>query len=414
MKNPPTDPNPHCDGKKGYWTVIALYAFLVLLIIGIPYYIRMVAPWRHIVLKVGERSISTWELFQRLRLQPPASGIGSLERITLLIQALEKEALLREAAEERKLKVAEEELDQEIRRRVLASMPAEGKFEELYTAFLRKMGWSEKAYRQQVLNEMLREKLLLSFRQQIPAETDQVRLALILLGTPEKVEFLKDKLKKGEDFSRLARAYSVDLDSARKGGDLGWFPKGIDELSTPGQVRAQGILTKSQEDAEKIREWLNAGGDWRNLVKIYSHDRKSKAQGGDLGWLSADPTEGMPFGPELYLLQPGEISRPLPSADGYWILRVVEKTPKGKVIDDIAFSLPVGAVSPPLNTDRGVMFIQVLAKEKKTITEEQRAILAEKALTTWVEAKAEEGRKAGRIRWDWGSETYDWLVRHWK
>lgn len=412
-------PSPADQGKRPkeerhYGLVIALYGLLVLLLIGIPYYFRLVAPWRHVVLQVGEVKVTTRELFERLRPQRPASGFGSLEMITRFIQGMEKEALLREAAKERNLTVSEEEIDKEIRRRVSAASPGEGKFEDLYAAFLRKTGLSEKAYREQIRTEMIREKLLLSFARQIPPETEQLHLAAIILGTPEKTDTVRKRLQKGEDFFRLARETSVDLESARKGGEMGWFPKGVEELSTPGQMRVQGILTKSEEDAKKILDRLKADQDWGKLAKTYSHDRKSREEGGDLGWISADPTEGMPFGPELYPLQPGGISRPLPTADGFWILKVVEKTPKGKVVDDIAFHLPVGAVSPPLNTDRGVMIIKVLAKERRPLTAEQKAVLAEKTLSDWLEGKAEKGRKEGRIRWDWGSETYDWLVRHWK
>jgi peptidyl-prolyl cis-trans isomerase D len=59
-----------------------------------------------------------------------------------------------------------------------------------------------------------------------------------------KAEALLARVKKGEDFAQLARQNSEDQGSAKKGGDLGWNPKGrmvkeFDEAQfalTPGQV----------------------------------------------------------------------------------------------------------------------------------------------------------------------------------
>jgi len=43
----------------------------------------------------------------------------------------------------------------------------------------------------------------------------------------KKAEALLERIKKGEDFAALARKYSMDTGSAKKGGDLGWFPRGM-------------------------------------------------------------------------------------------------------------------------------------------------------------------------------------------
>ncbi len=43
----------------------------------------------------------------------------------------------------------------------------------------------------------------------------------------EKAEGILKRIKGGEDFAGLAKAYSGDPGSAKKGGDLGWFPRGV-------------------------------------------------------------------------------------------------------------------------------------------------------------------------------------------
>lgn len=42
----------------------------------------------------------------------------------------------------------------------------------------------------------------------------------------ERVTDIRERLLKGESFDRLAREYSEDPASSRRGGDLGWAPKG--------------------------------------------------------------------------------------------------------------------------------------------------------------------------------------------
>jgi parvulin-like peptidyl-prolyl isomerase len=42
----------------------------------------------------------------------------------------------------------------------------------------------------------------------------------------ERVTDIRERLLKGEGFDKLAREYSEDPASSRKGGDLGWAPKG--------------------------------------------------------------------------------------------------------------------------------------------------------------------------------------------
>ncbi len=43
----------------------------------------------------------------------------------------------------------------------------------------------------------------------------------------EKARGILKRIKAGEDFKALARKYSADPGSAKKGGDLGWFPRGV-------------------------------------------------------------------------------------------------------------------------------------------------------------------------------------------
>ena len=80
----------------------------------------------------------------------------------------------------------------------------------------------------------------------------------------------------------------------------------------------------------------------------------------------------------------------------------------GKVIDIVRDTETVW-----INTDDGYYLIQVVARETgRALTREHRAILAQKTFDRWITDTAVKGAKAGWIKWDWGSETYNWAIDH--
>jgi peptidyl-prolyl cis-trans isomerase C/foldase protein PrsA len=56
-------------------------------------------------------------------------------------------------------------------------------------------------------------------------QPESVHCQQIAVRTPEEAKSILDQLRKGASFDELARAHSTSPDS-RKGGDLGWFPRG--------------------------------------------------------------------------------------------------------------------------------------------------------------------------------------------
>jgi len=55
---------------------------------------------------------------------------------------------------------------------------------------------------------------------------DKIRCAHILVGKQSQALAVLERLKKGEDFAKVAAEVSQD-GSRRRGGDLGWFGHGM-------------------------------------------------------------------------------------------------------------------------------------------------------------------------------------------
>lgn len=58
------------------------------------------------------------------------------------------------------------------------------------------------------------------------ASPPKVKARHILVRTRKEAEQVKQKLRKGEDFAKLAKEYSIDLPMAREGGSMGTIEKG--------------------------------------------------------------------------------------------------------------------------------------------------------------------------------------------
>ncbi len=56
---------------------------------------------------------------------------------------------------------------------------------------------------------------------------DKIKCSHILVKKQSEAILILERLKKGESFTNLARELSIDKGSAKKGGDLGSFGRGM-------------------------------------------------------------------------------------------------------------------------------------------------------------------------------------------
>ena len=168
------------------------------------------------------------------------------------------------------------------------------------------------------------------------------------LAVKEKLLSLRERILAGEKFSTLARIYSEDPGSARKGGELGMASKSIfwpaffetpdgfhiiEVIEKSGDMfNARHILIKPQYTAEdrehafhvldSIRTEINNKAlSFELAARFYSEDNATRTNGGQM----ADPNTGSAYfeidqlKPQDYLaikdLKEGEISEPIESLD---------------------------------------------------------------------------------------------------
>lgn len=190
-----------------------------------------------------------------------------------------------------------------------------------------------------------------------------------------KAKDLLTKIRKGEDFSRMAIAESSG-EFALEGGDLGMrhlaelpdvFAKQVVTMKTgqiAGPIRTgngfqliklvaiggaeqkhdvvkthvRHILLKqdasmtadeAQRQANNVYQQLKAGKDFAHMAKQYSLDAASAVKGGDLGWVNSGELV-MEFEKAMDALPLNQISKPVKSVFGWHIIQVLER----KKVDD--------------------------------------------------------------------------------
>lgn len=100
-------------------------------------------------------------------------------------------------------------------------------FETAYLAFLARTNLTDQAYRALVKAEVDKESLRKSFASDIPAAEEQAHVRHILVDNQDSLQQAQRRLADGAPFDQVARELSTDTGSRDKGGDLGWFGRGV-------------------------------------------------------------------------------------------------------------------------------------------------------------------------------------------
>ncbi len=93
----------------------------------------------------------------------------------------------------------------------------------------------------------------------------------------------------------------------------------------PARVKLRGILVKTREQAQQVRDQLLKGADMAALARKVSVDRTA-AKGGDIGWMREDRLN--PWLQEgIRGLRPGQVSQVIQGPPGFYVVRVEGRVP---------------------------------------------------------------------------------------
>ncbi|MEH7126094.1 peptidylprolyl isomerase [Bacillus sp. JJ1503] len=216
--------------------------------------------------------------------------------------------------------------------------------DELYDAMKEKTG-------EAVLRELVYEKVLSKNYKVSDKELD------------EKIDELKEQLGPNFEMALLQYGYKDEAelkDTFRTGlmqekaaiKDIKVTEKELKEYydNYKPQIKARHILVEDEKTANEVKKKLDEGAKFEDLVKEYSKDPGSAANGGDLGWFG--PGRMVPeFENAAYALKVNEISAPVQSQHGYHIIQVTEKKEK-KSFDEMKEKMEYDLKVSKLDADK--------------------------------------------------------------
>jgi hypothetical protein len=149
----------------------------------------------------------------------PVSDRESLYQSSLE-QNIQKDLLLLAASREG-IKIKNSEVEELFQKELVEKAGGEAKFQEVVSKIygltvpeFKKLAWKDMEVI--IAKEKIQNDLLLN-----------IQVAHILIKDEKKAKEILERVKKGEDFTALAKEFSEDTGSRDQGGDLGWVNKGM-------------------------------------------------------------------------------------------------------------------------------------------------------------------------------------------
>ena len=114
------------------------------------------------------------------------------------------------------------------------------------------------------------------------------------------------------------------------------------ELKGQKEIKVAHILVDTEEKAKEIKKKLNKGSKFEDLVKEFSKDEGSKANGGELGYVMKGQLvpENLQFENKAFSMKQDEISDPVKTQFGWHIIKALDSRdvkipPKEQVLNGI-------------------------------------------------------------------------------
>lgn len=107
------------------------------------------------------------------------------------------------------------------------------------------------------------------------------------------------------------------------------------------QVQCRVIMVANPQEAQKVRQQLDAGTDFATLARQVSRDPNTKRLGGEMAPFTRNTTR-LPenFKAVAFALKPGEVSDPVQASGAYYILKAENRiAPRAVKFDDVKDAL---------------------------------------------------------------------------
>ncbi|MCU0885418.1 MAG: peptidylprolyl isomerase [Beijerinckiaceae bacterium] len=136
-----------------------------------------------------------------------------------------------------------------------------------------------------------------------------------------RMAYFRQKVLMDEFISRQSRA-AASPEAARK-----LYDDTMKTMKPEEEVRARHILVEKEDEAKAALARVRKGEDFAKVAAELSRDPGSGKEGGDLGYFTQDRMVPQ-FGAMAFQIKPGEISEPVQTQFGWHVIKVEDKRAK--------------------------------------------------------------------------------------
>lgn len=169
----------------------------------------------------------------------------------------------------------------------------------------------------------------------------------------EKVDSYVERLLYADYLKTVTEGVSVSNEEVNA-----YYEANKTQFATPERVKARHILVKTEEEAIKVKDEIDKGGNWDELATKYSTDKSNASRGGDLGYFSRGRMV-KEFEDAIFAMNVGEIRGPIKTQFGFHIVKLEDKKPaENQPLDQVE-----NAVRNKVLTDKRQAKLEEVRKE---------------------------------------------------
>jgi foldase protein PrsA len=211
-------------GRMGRGTVIVIAVVVLAIIgaiVGVFYYQQFRAPFQQTILQVDDNTITADYFIRRITI----AGTSPLDMLSVLADEL----IIKAEAPQYVGTVSPEDIDQELRSIAYGGSEnyTEAEFNEWYRQQLNESGLSDEEFQDILSTNILVNRLHLFLAERVPTVAEQVHLYAIMVAEYDEALSARERWEEGEEFDVLVQELSANEESKERGGELGWFPRGV-------------------------------------------------------------------------------------------------------------------------------------------------------------------------------------------
>ena len=177
-----------------------------------------------------------------------------------------------------------------------------------------KSKYSDDKGKREFLEEIIKRELLLQEAKKAGIEKDKVLL--------DRIEEMKERLILNEFLQREVEGRLVTTDKELED----YYNLHREEFKSPDEAKISQIVVRSDQDAREVLKRLRKGSDFARIAREFSVDAATRNSGGEVGVLQRGKIHPE-LDSVIFAMNEGDISDPIKTESGYHIIKLQKKIP---------------------------------------------------------------------------------------